>query len=222
MHSSGFIPARERAKTVLMRVLHEMRMAVAELGRRFHERGRLDEATDIFLLFTDELEDLVCDALPGSRELTRERRAHRTWLAGLEPPFIINGPAPANTTWPRRQERSGGTALVPGETLVGVSGAPGVATGRARILTSSIDPTALEPDEVLVAPATDPSWTPLFVPAAAVVVEVGAMLSHAVIVSRELGIPCVPSAIGATARIPEGALIQVDGSTGVVTLLELP
>jgi pyruvate,water dikinase len=220
--AATFIPARERAKTLLMRVLHEMRMAVVELGRRFHERGRLDQSSDIFLLFTDELEDLVCDALPRSRELTRERRAHRAWLAGLEPPFIINGPAPANTTWPRRHPRGGGTPLAPGETLAGIPGAPGVATGRARIVTSSVDPSALEPDEVLVAPATDPSWTPLFVPAAAVVVEVGAMLSHAVIVSRELGIPCVVSAIGATERIPDGALVRVDGSTGVVTLLELP
>ena len=71
-------------------------------------------------------------------------------------------------------------------------------------------------------PITDPSWTPLFVPAAGVVVDVGAPLSHAIIVSRELGIPCVISATGATRRIPNGARVRVDGSTGVVTVLELP
>ncbi|MEZ5218727.1 MAG: PEP-utilizing enzyme [Ilumatobacteraceae bacterium] len=76
----------------------------------------------------------------------------------------------------------------------------------------SNDPSALEPGDILVAPITDPSWTPLFVPAGAVVVDVGAPLSHAIIVSRELGIPCVISATGATKRIPDGAWIRVDGS----------
>jgi pyruvate,water dikinase len=84
------------------------------------------------------------------------------------------------------------------------------------------DPGALEPGDVLIAPITDPAWTPLFVPAAAVVVDVGAQVSHAVIVSRELGIPCVVSVKDATRRIPDGALVDVDGTTGTVTVLELP
>jgi pyruvate,water dikinase len=89
------------------------------------------------------------------------------------------------------------------------------------VILDSHDPTDLEPGDVLVAPLTDPSWTPLFVPAAGVVVDVGAPLSHAIIVSRELGIPCVVSAIDATKRIPDGALVEVNGETGVVTVLEV-
>jgi pyruvate,water dikinase len=73
-----------------------------------------------------------------------------------------------------------------------------------------------------VAPLTDPAWTPLFVPAGAVVVNVGALVSHAIIVSRELGIPCVVSVTDATDRIPDGAVITVDGSTGTVTVVSLP
>ena len=80
------------------------------------------------------------------------------------------------------------------------------------------DPTALEPGDVLIAPITDPAWTPLFVPAAAVVVDVGAQLSHAVIVSRELGIPCVVSVTGGTRLIPDGAQVTVDGTAGTVTV----
>jgi rifampicin phosphotransferase len=80
----------------------------------------------------------------------------------------------------------------------------------------------LEPGDVLVAPITDPSWTPLFVPAAAVVVDVGAQLSHAVIVSRELGIPCVVSVTDATRRIADGTFVSVDGTTGIVTVVEAP
>jgi pyruvate,water dikinase len=82
------------------------------------------------------------------------------------------------------------------------------------------DAVDLEPGEVLVAPITDPAWTPLFLPSAAVVVDVGALMSHAVIVSRELGIPCVVSVENATERIPDGALVEVDGTAGTVTVLE--
>jgi rifampicin phosphotransferase len=72
----------------------------------------------------------------------------------------------------------------------------------------------------LIAPLTDPAWTPLFIPAAAVVVDVGAQVSHAVIVSRELGIPCVVSVTDATRRIPDGAMVTVDGTNGTVTIIE--
>ena len=71
----------------------------------------------------------------------------------------------------------------------------------------------------LVAPQTDPSWTPLFIPAGGVVVDVGALNSHSIIVSRELGIPCVVSVVNATRRIPDGAMIEVNGDLGTVTIL---
>ncbi|MCD2191917.1 hypothetical protein LQ327_00745 [Actinomycetospora endophytica] len=75
------------------------------------------------------------------------------------------------------------------------------------------------PGDILVAPITDPSWTPLFVAASAVVVDVGAPFSHAAIVSRELGIPCVVSATDATSRITDGATIEVDGTAATVTIV---
>ena len=84
------------------------------------------------------------------------------------------------------------------------------------------DPHGLEPGDILVAPQTDPSWVPLFVSAAAVVVNVGAMGSHAMIVSRELGVPCVASVADATSIIPDGATITVDGNAGTVTIDALP
>jgi rifampicin phosphotransferase len=106
-----------------------------------------------------------------------------------------------------------------GDVLTGIPGCPGTHTGRAKVVLRPDDPRDLEPGEILVAPITDPAWTPLFVPAGAVVVDVGAQISHAIIVSRELGIPCVISATDATRRIPDGARVRVDGSTGVVTVL---
>ena len=85
-------------------------------------------------------------------------------------------------------------------------------------MTSPDEPGDLSPGDILVAPITDPAWTPLFLAAAGVVVDVGAQQSHAAIVSRELGIPAVVSATGASATIPNGALVTVDGSTGIVTI----
>lgn len=155
----------------------------------------------------------------GWVELIAQRQAVWDDAVARQEPFVIVGDPPALSQWQRRGAAELPT-LTPGETLEGLPGCPGVARGRARVVLDSSDPTALAPGDVLVAPLTDPSWTPLFVSAGAVVVDVGAALSHSIIVSRELGLPCVISATGATSRIPDGALIEVNGDTGLVTVLE--
>ncbi|MEO1061079.1 MAG: PEP-utilizing enzyme [Actinomycetota bacterium] len=216
-----FVPGRERSKTSIIRVIGEMRAAVLELGRRAVDAGDLDDAADICLLFDDELDGFVAGERAGLRELVAERQAHFDWLHGLEPPFLFSGDPVPNTEWPRRGADEVAVAGA-GDIVAGVPGCPGVARGRARVVLDASDPTALEPGDILVAPVTDPAWTPLFVPAAGVVVDVGAPLSHAIIVSRELGIPCVVSATGATRRIPDGATVEVDGATGKVTVVSVP
>ncbi len=110
-------------------------------------------------------------------------------------------------------------AAASGDLLTGGPGCAGVVQGIARVILDLSDPTALEPGDILIAPNTDPAWTPLFVAAGGVVVDVGALNSHAVIVSRELGIPCVVSVVDATKRIPDGALIEIDGGAGTVKIL---
>ena len=176
--------------------------------------------SDICLLFGDEVEALASGTLTGTHELAAARRADLYWLGTLEPPFLFDSSPPSNTTWPKRGDHRPPVANA-GDVLAGLPGCPGVARGRARVVLHASDPSALEPGDVLIAPITDPAWTPLFVPAAAVVVDVGAPLSHAIIVSRELGIPCVVSVNEATDRIPDGALVEVNGDTGTVTVLEL-
>ena len=106
--------------------------------------------------------------------------------------------------------------------LTGVAGSPGEATGTARIMLDLSEPTRLQPGDILVAPSTDPSWTPMFLVAEGVITDIGAVATHAVIVSRELGIPCVPSIADATKRIPEGATITLNGGLGTVTIDALP
>lgn len=102
--------------------------------------------------------------------------------------------------------------------LQGIGVCPGVASGPARVILDPGDPGALGPGDVLVAPFTDPSWTPLFLAASAVVVDVGAQQSHAAIVARELGIPAVVSVNGATRTIADGSWVTVNGATGEVTV----
>ena len=117
------------------------------------------------------------------------------------------------------QQRHELEPLRAGDVIQGVPGCPGVVRGTARVILDPADPRDLEPGEILVAPLTDPAWTPLFMAAGGVVVDVGGQISHAIIVSRELGLPCVVSATDATKRIPDGAQIEVNGDTGQVTIL---
>jgi len=140
-------------------------------------------------------------------------------LKELEPPFFIkDGIVPALSTYKKLGSEQVESAVA-GDILVGVAGSPGTVTGTAKVILDPTDPFALEPGDILVAPLTDPSWTPLFMTAGAVVVDVGGQRSHAVIVSRELGLPCVISVTDGTKKIPNGSQIEVNGSTGEVTIL---
>ena len=211
-----FLPGRERSKTNAVRFLQETRVLLHELGRRMVDRGHFDDLRDVGMLLADELDDFLVDPGALAPEL-RARRARYQELAALRPPFVFAGAPPPVDTWERRDEHVEPLAG-PGDVLGGISGCPGRATGRARVVLDPSDPGALAPGDVLVAPLTDPSWTPLFMAASAVVVDVGAQLSHAIIVSRELGIPCVVSVTGATQRLPDGAVVTVDGTAGTVTV----
>jgi pyruvate,water dikinase len=145
-----------------------------------------------------------------------ERRSRRDYLQAHIPPFWFQGAIPSPSTWRSRSEEQ--VPRSEPRTITGMGVCAGIATGTARIVTRPDAPGDLSPGDILVAPLTDPAWTPLFLAAAGVVVDVGAQQSHAAIVSRELGIPAVVSAMGASTTIPDGAVVTVDGSTGLVTI----
>ena len=210
-----YLAGRERAKTNIIKVIHEIRVAFRELADRF------GYDVDEFHMLLDEELDAFLAAPDDFRARTSLRLEEYHQLFELEPPFIVHGSVPSVSTWPRK-DAAGHDDAVAGDVMTGVPGCPGIATGTARVILDPSDPLALEPGEILVAPLTDPAWTPLFVPAAAVVVDVGAQVSHAIIVSRELGLPCVVSVTGATEAIPDGATITVDGDAGTVTVDALP
>lgn len=221
VHSIGvFMAARERCKSNNIRAVGEVRECFLELGRRAVAAGRLVHERQIFMLVADELDSYMAD--PGSFTSTlAERELDYLALYDLEPPYIIDGVVPPLSEWARK-DSSEVTVVQVGDVLTGVAGSPGTVTGTARILLDLSDPSRLEAGDILIAPSTDPSWTPLFLAAGGVITNIGAVGTHAVIVSRELGIPCVPSIADATRRIPDGATITLDGSVGTVTIDALP
>ncbi len=215
-----FLSGRERAKTNVVIIINEIRVALREFGRRLVERGVIDQIEQVFMVSNAELNALRHhpETLTG---IISERWQQYQSLFDFEPVFIVNGSVPALSDMTRRGQQAVTTAAI-GTVLKGAAGSGGIATGRARVVLDAADPEGLEPGDILVAPQTDPSWVPLFVAAAGVVVNVGAMGSHAMIVSRELGVPCVASVAGATRLIPDGATITIDGNAGTVTIDALP
>lgn len=211
---------RERNKCSAVKPIHEVRMCFNEIADRMVVEGHLDNRKQIYMLLEEEVDGFISD--PASyTDLLREREADYKLLFDLDPPFIVNTVCPPLSEWPKKSDLSYSPVAV-GEIMQGNACSPGTYTGKARVILDASDPSALEPGEILVTFNTDPAWTPLFLAAGAVVVDLGAVASHASIVSRELGIPCVASATDASKRIPDGATITVDGAEGTVTILELP
>ena len=183
--------------------------AFLALGARLVERGVLDRPEDVMELRLDELRAIVTgDPIPAGvpAEVVLARRREVEQAADLVVPPIVYGdafaPLPAD-----------GRASA---TLTGIPAARGTARGPARVVTGVADVGRVQPGDVLVVPFADVAWTPLFGRASAVVTEAGGILSHAAVVAREYGIPCVVSVHEATTAIPDGAMVLVDGMTGQV------
>jgi pyruvate,water dikinase len=215
--SARTIPLREKTKLIAVTTINEVRLALRELGRRGAAAGYYAAPEDVMMLLESELDAYVADPARFAPVIA-ERLAQYLALFEIEPPFIIDAdPAPL-PSWPRRARPRPEPAQA-GEVLRGIGGSAGQYQGRARVGMDLPAAMALEPGEILVAPLTDAAWTPLFLVAGAVVVDVGALNSHAVVVSRELGIPCVLSLEDATARLRGGMELAVDGTAGTVTVI---
>jgi pyruvate,water dikinase len=191
-----------------------VRAPLRELGGRLVERGVLRRWEDMLLVTNDEADAFIADP-PRYLSVIDERAALLDILETKEPPFVFEGKPPPLSTFRDRANRTSLKAL-PGMHLRGIGVSPGRYTGRARLIDSLNGHNELQPGEVIVAETTDASWGPLFLAAGAAVVETGSMISHAAIVSRELGIPAVCSVSEATSRIANGMSITVDGNGGFV------
>ena len=218
-----FSQARERSKTTIIDLIHVARLISRELAQRTASQRENGELIDLWFVLETELDEYIKNPTEFNTKIS-DRKNVRNELSKRIPPFIFEGDLPDPSTWPLREEQDlkKYPTLRVGDILEGFGGCPGVAEGTARIVKDPTNPGTLGPGDILVAPLTDPSWTPLFVPAEAVVVDVGGQMSHAVIVSRELGMPCVVAVTDATQIIKDGSQIRVNGASGEVTLLSKP
>ena len=202
---------RENMKSEAIRWLAAIRHALLALGRFMVQEGALTSVDDIFFLEYDELADLVADPSRDRRGLIAGRRAEHARLEKLTPPPVVVG------SWDESPAVWSGDRNV--RTLTGIAVSSGVARGRARVFVSVSSDEHVLPGEILVAPFTDPGWTPYFVPAAGIVVDMGGLLSHGSIIAREYGIPAVVNVGPATRIIETGQIIEVDGDAGEVRII---
>jgi pyruvate,water dikinase len=209
---------RERTKATCVLTINEMRLDALEIGRRLVADGELETADQIFFLTFDEFRAAARGGDVDLHQVHARQAAKADLLRYQEPLFAIAGEVAPVEEWPLKSAGAPDTA--DRDQITGAAGSPGVATGRARVVMDAYADAPTEPGEVLVAPITDPGWLPLFVGAVAVVAEMGGELSHTMIASRDLGIPAVVGAVGATTAIRTGDLVEVDGSNGVVRILE--
>ncbi len=201
---------REAGKFAGLYPLRETRRQLLLIGAELTDAGLLDQHDDIMFLTLDEVRVAVHQGV-DQRELVATRRAvyRRELRRRSVPVALLSDGTDVETVLPRTPGGDG--------TLAGVGASAGRVTGPARVVH---DPATahVEPGDVLVAATTDPGWTPLFLTAAALVTETGAIMAHGPTVAREYGIPAVICVPDATRTITTGQLVTVDGGAGVVTV----
>ena len=203
---------REMPKFSMITLFDRVRALLWAVGEELAEAGRLDNAGDIFFVSMPEARAAVSGR--DLRALVRERRAgYERELGRRHVPRILL----SDGTEPQAEARKKSGSEDGSGALSGTPASGGLVTARARVI---LDPTGatLEPGEILVAPSTDPGWTPLFLTAGGLVMEMGGSMSHGAVVAREYGIPAVVGVPDATERVVTGARITVDGSAGEVVI----
>ncbi|MEW6554797.1 MAG: PEP/pyruvate-binding domain-containing protein [Actinomycetota bacterium] len=204
---------RENVKNEAVKGVAFIRTLLLELGRRMASRDLLDEPEDIFFLYLEEIDGVLRDEDRETvREEIRRRRADYERNLAITPPKLIYGRFDPEDFIP--DEIDSGV-----DELKGLAVCPGVVSGPARVMLRS-DVGQVQPGEIMVAPFTDPGWTPHFLTAAGIVMDLGGLLSHGSIVAREYGIPTVVNVGPATRIIKTGQIVQVDGDRGTVRILK--
>lgn len=200
---------RETPKFYLIFSLDLMRRKILKLAEQLVERKRLESIEQVFDITLDDLQRAINNPLLDLITIARENRSFKDRLARLKLPTVIDSrglilrpPVPP---------------IIEGM-VVGTPISAGTYNGPIKVLNSP-DEKPFNKGEILVARATDPGWTPLFVNAGAVILEVGGLLQHGALVAREYGLPCVGGVAGATTLWPDGTMVEVDGAAGTIRTL---
>jgi pyruvate,water dikinase len=203
------IGLREHPKYYIVRVLDFVKRAILEEGAGLWGAGLLRSPDEVFWFSLEELE-LILRTRRVDRSLLDTRRDRFERDASLRPPRVITSEGEVVTAL--------AGAAVPEGALAGTAASVGVVEGRALVV-RKLEGSKLQKGEILIAPYTDPAWTPLFPLALGIVTEVGGLMTHGAVVAREYGIPAVVGVDRATEVIPDGALVRVNGSEGYVEII---
>lgn len=204
-------PIREHHKFMMMRLCMIFKNALLEEAKVLVEKDYLNEEKDIFYIGFKELYNSI-ENNESLKTLVEKRREEYEHYKKLNAPRVITSEGEEIKAGYKREN-------LPEGALVGIPVSSGIIEGIAKVI---IDPSegALNKGEILVAPFTDPGWTPLFINAGGLVMEVGGLLTHGTVVAREYGIPAVVGITEATKKIKNGQKIRVDGNNGYVIIIE--
>lgn len=208
---------REYPKFRLITAFAVLRGQLQQVGRELADAGRIAAPDDVFFLDLTEARvalrgaDLRGPVAERRRSYQRELRRRRI------PRLLLSDGTDVEAAMAAAHAASSANGKLQPGTLAGAPASAGTVTGKARVV---LDPAGahLEPGEILVAPSTDPGWTPLFMTAGALVMEMGGPISHGAVVAREYGIPAVVGVPDATVRIRTGDTVTVDGAAGTVVV----
>ncbi|MBX4268568.1 phosphoenolpyruvate synthase [Clostridium estertheticum] len=204
------LPAREHPKYLIMKMILIFKKAFLEEAKVLVEKGYLAYEKDIFYINFWELYSAVQNN-ESLTDLARQRKEEYDHYRKLSPPRVLTSDGEEIKAGYKKEN-------MPEGALMGIPVSSGVIEGIARVIT---DPSkdSINKGEILVAPFTDPGWTPLFINAAGLVMEIGGLLTHGTVVAREYGIPAVVGVSDATKKIKTGQKIRVDGNTGFVMII---
>lgn len=209
----AYLALREHHRFAFSHLFMDVRQAILEAAQIAVKRGQMGAVSEVWFLELDELAGLLEGKASSGvmRERIAQRKGDRARFERLTPPRLLTSDGEIL--------KAANEATLPPGTLAGVAASAGVVEGIARVI---LDPTrdVLRPGEILVAPFTDPGWTPLFVHAGALVMEVGGMMTHGSVIAREYSLPAVVGVEGATQKIQTGQWLRVDGDHGRITILE--
>jgi pyruvate,water dikinase len=203
---------RESPKFHIIQLFGIIRQALLVSGKELVDKGTIKSADDLFYLYLTELEALANGEIRDWRAIVRERRvAYQRELSRKQIPRLLLSDGRAYYEGSDNEDQAS-------DKLIGSPVSPGKIQGRVRVVVDSIN-ADLSPGEIMVCPGTDPAWTPLFLTAAGLVMEVGGMMTHGAIVAREYGIPAVVGVFQATTTLETGQEISLNGSTGEIYLI---
>eukprot|EP00586_Coscinodiscus_wailesii_P007718 CAMPEP_0172521328 /NCGR_PEP_ID=MMETSP1066-20121228/292516_1 /TAXON_ID=671091 /ORGANISM="Coscinodiscus wailesii, Strain CCMP2513" /LENGTH=549 /DNA_ID=CAMNT_0013304229 /DNA_START=726 /DNA_END=2375 /DNA_ORIENTATION=- len=208
----GYGAIREHHKFLMIRLMGELRKAILNVAQSHVDSKHLNSVEDIWMLHLDEIVALPSMTEDELQALVCDRKEHFQMHSKLKPPRVLTSEGECVNVMPNSKD-------IPDGALGGLGTSSGIVEGVVNVI---LDPhsTVLHSGEILVTRCTDPGWTPLFINAAGLVMEVGGYLTHGSVVSREYGIPAVSCIADATSVLKTGMRVRVDGTRGYVEILQ--